>query len=71
MTKEKTKPIEFSNDTERDIIELIRKNGKCLLGDILMKLKLSYQNGSKTINNLMAKDITRNTEEPPYFTLNN
>jgi len=57
------------DDVEREIIQLIHEKKKCMLGDIVMHLKLSYQKGKDYVNSLESKDVVTNREEAPFYTL--
>ena len=67
--KEKISLEKIENDTERDIILLLKEKDKCMMGDILMKLRLSYKKGHQHIISLLDKNWISNTEKAPYFTL--
>jgi hypothetical protein len=67
--KEKISLERIEDSTERNIILLLQEKDKCMMGDILMNLKLSYQKGLQHINSLLDKDWISNTENAPYFTL--
>ncbi len=60
----------IDNQTERNIIMLLKQEEQCMMGNILMQLKLSYSKGYKHINSLLSKNWISNTEKSPYFTLN-
>ena len=67
--KEKISLERIEDSTERNIILLLQEKDKCMMGDILMNLKLSYQKGLQHINSLLDKNWISNTENAPYFTL--
>ncbi|MCW0483418.1 hypothetical protein [Gaoshiqia sediminis] len=67
--REKIKLEKIDNDTERDIILLLKEKEKCMMGDILMNLRLSYRRGKQHINSLLSKNWISNKEKAPYFTL--
>ena len=67
MAKIKIEKIE--DETEREILQLIEDEGKCSLGEILMKLQISNRNGYRYLNSLLDKRWISNTENPPYLTL--
>lgn len=67
--KEKIELEKIENETERDIILLLKEKEKCMMGDILMNLRLSYRRGKQHINSLLSKNWISNKEETPYFTL--
>lgn len=60
----------ISNETEREILKLIKRNGKCLMGEVIMKLKLGNQSGYNYFDHLLKKKWITNTANPPYYTLN-
>ena len=61
---------QIEDQTEREIIKLLSENEKFMMGDILMRLKLSYQRGHEYLGSLLAKNWVSNTEKAPYYTLN-
>lgn len=66
----KTVDVEkISDETERKILKLIKQNGKCLMGEVLMKLKMGNEKGYYYFNQLLQKKWITNTEKPPYYTL--
>jgi len=67
--KEKINLKKVHDNTERDIIMLLKEKDKCLMGDILMNLKLSYRKGHQYLNSLLSKKWISNKENAPYYTL--
>ena len=59
----------IKDNTEREIVKLLSEHDKFMMGDIVMKLKLSYQRGHEYLNLLLDKNWISNTEQPPYYTL--
>ena len=51
--REKIELEKIEDNTEREIIKLLSENEKFMMGDILMKLKLSYQRGHEYLNSLL------------------
>jgi predicted transcriptional regulator len=68
--REKIELNKIEDNTEREIIKLLSENEKFMMGDILMKLKLSYQRGHEYLNSLLDKEWVSNTEKAPYYTIN-
>ncbi|WP_339735839.1 hypothetical protein [uncultured Sunxiuqinia sp.] len=68
--REKIELEKIEDNTEREIIKLLSENEKFMMGDILMKLKLSYQRGHEYLNSLLDKEWVSNTEKAPYYTIN-
>lgn len=68
--RKKIKLEKIEDNTEREIIKLLSENEKFMMGDILMKLKLSYQRGHEYLNSLLDKEWVSNTEKAPYYTIN-
>ncbi len=68
--REKIELKKIEDNTEREIIKLLSENEKFMMGDILMKLKLSYQRGHEYLNSLLDKEWVSNTEKAPYYTIN-
>ncbi|WP_163709615.1 hypothetical protein [Mangrovibacterium lignilyticum] len=58
-----------TDEVEREIIKLVHKKGKCMMGDILMHLKLSYQKGKQYVSSLESKEVLTNREQAPFYTL--
>jgi hypothetical protein len=59
----------IKDNTEREIVKLLSEHDKFMMGDIVMKLRLSYQRGHEYLNLLLDKNWISNTEQPPYYTL--
>ncbi|KOH43917.1 hypothetical protein [Sunxiuqinia dokdonensis] len=68
--REKIELNKIEDSTEKEIIKLLSENEKFMMGDILMKLKLSYQRGHEYLNSLLDKEWVSNTEKAPYYTIN-
>jgi len=68
--REKIELEKIEDNTEREIIKLLSENEKFMMGDILMKLKLSYQRGHEYLNSLLDKEWVSNTDKAPYYTIN-
>ena len=68
--RERIELEKIEDNTEREIIKLLSENEKFMMGDILMKLKLSYQRGHEYLNSLLDKEWVSNTEKAPYYTIN-
>ncbi|RKD91698.1 hypothetical protein [Mangrovibacterium diazotrophicum] len=58
------------NEVEREIIQLIHEKEQCMMGDIIMHLKLSYQRGKAYISSLESKNVVTNRDKAPFYTLN-
>lgn len=67
--KEKLDLSTVKDDIEREIIQLVHEKEKCMMGDILMHLKLSYTKGKEYVNSLESKNVLTNQEEAPFYTL--
>lgn len=67
--REKIELENITDETERGIILLLKEKEKCMMGDILMHMKLSYRKGKQHVNSLLRKNWISNKEVAPFFTL--
>jgi predicted ArsR family transcriptional regulator len=67
--KEKIKLKQIKDHTERDVILLLKEKKQCMMGDIFMRLRLSYKKGREVLNSLTNKNMVSNREKAPYYTL--
>ncbi|WP_321290203.1 hypothetical protein [uncultured Sunxiuqinia sp.] len=67
--REKIELEKIKDNTEKEIVKLLSEHHKFTMGDIVMKLRLSYQRGHEYLNSLLDKNWISNTEQPPYYTL--
>lgn len=67
--KESVELKKIKDQNEREILQLLKEKDQCMMGEILMKLKLSYRKGYNLLNSLSKKNLVSNREKAPYYTL--
>lgn len=73
ITREKNNKVDISkinNPNEKDILIFLNKNGRCIYGDIIKKLKISNVRGQEAISSLLNKGFIRHQDRSSYIELN-
>ena len=60
----------IENPYEKDILSFLNKNGRCIYGDIMKELKLSYSKGQEAIYSLLNKGFIKHRDNTSYIELN-
>ncbi|MFV0592159.1 MAG: winged helix-turn-helix transcriptional regulator [Draconibacterium sp.] len=60
----------MSNPYEKDILNFLKTNGKCVYGDIIKELKISATKGQEAIFSLINKGFIKHKEKSSYIELN-
>lgn len=58
------------NPFEKEILLFLKRNGKCIYGDIIKELKISGRRGQESIYSLLKKGLIKHKNKTSYIELN-
>jgi DNA-binding MarR family transcriptional regulator len=71
MTEKETINLQdIQNPSEKDILMLLKKRGKCLYGEIIKELRISGTNGQEAIFSLIKKGLIKRIDKTSFIDLN-